>query len=207
MPMTQKWFFAFGTDKMLDVPVLAQSSDDSLFNRPTTSSADRDSHSIVATQAVKLVHVVSSKPGAAFDLASCRVQLDAATRAVEVIAVIDFASEAQRRAVDESVALLARIFSNLGCFDARIASVAQSSVVVANEPGVRQLLRAKLTTETFRMPTGLHGFDDTPDDDVAAFVAKRSVENSEILLAVLSAFEFVEDPVLEGAEALRATKK
>lgn len=205
--MTQERFFAFSAHEMLDVPVLAQSSDDSLFNWPTTSAANRDSHSIVASQAVQLVHVVSSKPGAAFDLASCRVQLDAAARAVEVIAVIDFASEAQRRAVDESVALLARIFPDLGCLDARIASVAQSSIVVANEPGVRQLFRTQLTTETFRMPTGLHGFDDTPDDDVPAFVAKRSVENSEILLAVLAAFEFVENPVLEGAEALSATKK
>lgn len=56
------------------------------------------------------------------------------------------------------------------------------------------------------MPAGLHRFDDATDDDVAALVAERSIEDPEVLLAVLATLELVEDSVLERAEALSAPK-
>lgn len=91
--MTQEGPFAFGTDEMLDVPVLAESSYNPLFNRSTTCTANWDSHAIVATQTIQLIHIVGGKASSAFDFTSSRIQLDTATRAIEVITVINFTTE------------------------------------------------------------------------------------------------------------------
>lgn len=115
--MTQKRLFALGAHEMLDVPVLAERGDDSLLDRATTCAANRNSHAIVATQAVKLVHIVRSKARATLDLASCRVQLDTAAGAVEVIAVVNLTAESQRSSIDEPMALLARILADLRRLD------------------------------------------------------------------------------------------
>jgi len=54
------------------------------------------------------------------------------------------------------------------------------------------------------MPAALHGFDHSTNNDISTLVAERSVEDSEILLAILATFEFVENSILERAEALSA---
>jgi hypothetical protein len=163
-------------------------------------------HAIVALEAVQLVHVVGSETRARFDLASSRVQFDAAARAVEVIAVIDLTTEAQRSAVDQPMALVARILSNLGCLDAGIAAMAQSAIVVLDEPRIGQFLRTELAAEAIGVPGGLHRLNDTSDDNVTALVAVWSEENTEILLAVLAALKLVENSVLKCSEALGAPK-
>lgn len=124
-----------------------------------------------------------------------------------MIAVIDFTAESQRSSIDEPMALLTWILANLWSFDARIASVAQSSIVVSNESGIGQLLCTQLATEALRMPTRLHRLDDSADDDVAALVAEGSIKNSKILLAVLATLKLVEDSILERAETLSASKR
>lgn len=63
-----------------------------------------------------------------------------------------------------------------------------------------------MTTEALRMPACLHGLDHTTNDDVPALVAEWSIQDSEILLAVLATFKLVEDSVLKRAETLRASK-
>lgn len=57
------------------------------------------------------------------------------------------------------------------------------------------------------MPAALHGFDHSTNDDISALVAERSVKDSEVLLAILATFEFIENSILERAEALSAAKK
>jgi hypothetical protein len=64
-----------------------------------------------------------------------------------------------------------------------------------------------LTTEAFWMPTGLHRLNDSSDDNLAALVAEWSVKNSEILLAVLAPFKFVENSIFERAKALSTPKR
>lgn len=161
----------------------------------------------MALQAVKLIHVVGSETSSALDFSSSRVQLNATTSAVEMVAVINFTTETQRSSIDESMALLTRILSDLRSFDACIATVTECSVIVANETGICQLLSTKLTPEAFRMPTGLHGFDDTPNNDVTTLIAKRCVQDPEILFTVLASLELVENSILERTEALRAATK
>lgn len=69
MAMAQEGFFALSADEMLDMPVLTQSSHNALLNGTSAGAANRDSHAVMAAQAVKLVHVVGSEARAAFDLA------------------------------------------------------------------------------------------------------------------------------------------
>lgn len=85
--------------------------------------------------------------------------------------------------------------------------MAQCTIVIPDETAVSEFFGTHLTTEAFRMPARLHCFDDTSDDDVAAFIAEWCVECAEISLAILSAFKFVEDAILKCSEALGAAKE
>lgn len=107
MTMTQERLLALSTHKVLNVPMFAQGSNNSFFDGSTTSAADRNSHAIMTTQTVELVHVVSGKASATFDFTRRRVQLNTTAGAVEVIAVINFTTESQWSAIDESMTLLA----------------------------------------------------------------------------------------------------
>lgn len=202
--MTQEGFLALGANEMLNVPMFTKSCNNSLFDWSTASTANRDSHTVMTTQAIQLVHIVSCKPSSTFDLASCWVQLDTTTGAVEMISVINFTAETQRCTINKPMTLLAWILSDFRCFDACVASMAQCTIVIANETWVSKFLSAQLATEAFRMPTCLHGFDDTSNDNVSALVAERSVKNSKIPFTILATFEFVENSVLKRAEALSA---
>lgn len=53
--MTQKRLLAFSTNKMLDMPMLAESRNNTFLNRTTTGTADGNAHSIMALEAVKLI--------------------------------------------------------------------------------------------------------------------------------------------------------
>jgi hypothetical protein len=120
--------------------------------------------------------------------------------------VINFTAEAQRGAVNDAMALMARILANFWCFNVGIASMTQCPIVVANEARIGQFLCAQLTAEAIGMPAGLHGFNNTPNNNFAALVAVWRKKHTEVLLAVLPALKFVENSVLELTEALSATE-
>jgi hypothetical protein len=84
--------------------------------------------------------------------------------------------------------------------------MAQSSIVVTDEARIGELFRAQLATEALWMPAGLHGFDDTANDDVSTLVAERRVQDPEVLFAVLASLKLVENSILERAEALSTAK-
>jgi len=120
--------------------------------------------------------------------------------------VIDFTAETQRRSVNKTMALLARVLADLLRLDVGVAAMAQRTIVVPDEARIGQLLGAQLTAEALGMPRSLHSFDDTPNNDLVALVAVRRKERAEILLAVFAAFELVKDSILERPEALRTAK-
>lgn len=102
--IAQERLLAFGAHEMLDVPVLAQRRHDALLDRAPACAANRYAHFVVTPQAVQLVHVVGRESRTGFHLACGGVQFDVARRALEVVAVVDFAAEAQRRVVDDAAA-------------------------------------------------------------------------------------------------------
>lgn len=53
------------------------------------------------------------------------------------------------------------------------------------------------------MPVVVHRFDDPADDELAALATAGCIQDIEIMLAVLSAFEFVKDGIFsKGLETL-----
>lgn len=78
MLVPEEGLLALGTDKVLDMPLLAESSDHSLLDGSSASSTDGNAHLVVAPQTVQL----------ALYLTSTRRQLDAARLAVEVVRVV-----------------------------------------------------------------------------------------------------------------------
>lgn len=123
-----------------------------------------------------------------------------------MITVIDFTTETQRRTIDQAMTLVTRIFSDFRSFDACIAAMAQGTIIVPNETAIGKLLGTHLTAETFRMPAGLHRFDDTTDDDVATLVAEWRIKCAKITLTILATLELVEDAILKCSEALSAAE-
>jgi hypothetical protein len=53
MSVSMKWFFTFGAHEVLDVPVLAQSCDNTFFYRTTTRATNRNSHFIVTSKTIQ----------------------------------------------------------------------------------------------------------------------------------------------------------
>lgn len=68
--VSQKWLLAFGTHKMLNMPMLAQGSDNAFLNGTSARPTDWDAHTIMAAQAVQLVHIIRSVTGTIFNLSS-----------------------------------------------------------------------------------------------------------------------------------------
>lgn len=83
----------------------------------------------------------------------------------------------------------------------------QCTILISDETTIGEFFCALLATETLRMPVGCHCLNNAADDEFVTFVAARSEQNMEIVLAILASFELIEDAVLEGPEALSAPKK
>lgn len=121
--MAQEGLLALGTHEVLDVPVFSERGDDALLDRPVARAANRDAHFIVTSQTIQL----------AFHFACIRIQFDAAAVAVEVVRMVRFAFELERRAlVDDRVALEADILANCGRLLACVAFVAQCTSLMNN---------------------------------------------------------------------------
>lgn len=66
--VTQEWFFAFGTHKMLNMPMLAQGSNNTFLDGTSARTTNGDAHAIMAAQTVQLVHIIRSITGTIFNL-------------------------------------------------------------------------------------------------------------------------------------------
>lgn len=101
---------------------------------------------------------------------------------------------------------MANISPGSSSFNSSITLVAQSPPSVLYEAQIRELLVAHLATKALGVPVGVHGLDDPSNDEDSAFGAARRKKDLEVVFAVLSAFEFVEDAVFEFLEALSTSK-
>lgn len=223
--MSEERLLALGADKMLqsrntmlqnltasnhltthlNMPVLSQRRNDALLDRTPTRATNRNSHPIVAPQAIQLVHIVGRVPGTVLHLPGRRVQLDPARGTVKVVPVVDLTPEPQRRIVNHSVALVAHVLAQPNLLLLSVAVVAQRPVLVPDEARIGQRDAAPLARKAIRMPVGGHRLDDAPNHKVVALVAARRKQDVEVLLAVLATLELVENPILELPEALGTT--
>lgn len=86
----------------LNVPVFSESCNDAFFDGAAARAANRNTHFVVASQAIQLVHIVGGETGTAAHLARTRIQFNAAGRAIEMVRMINFAAKLQRLIVDDA---------------------------------------------------------------------------------------------------------
>lgn len=123
-----------------------------------------------------------------------------------MIRVIDLSTEAQRTIVDHRMALVTYMLPHASGFGLCIAIVTQRLVLKLNETEIGKFFIAHLAQEAFRMPVGIHRFDDTSNNEFTAPAAAGRKEHLEIMLAVLPSFKLVENPFRKRSEALGANK-
>lgn len=101
---------------------------------------------------------------------------------------------------------MAHIFAEGFGLDPRIALVTERSASIADEAQVGKLLHAEFAGEALRVPVGVHGLDDTANDEFVAFATTRCKEHLEVMFTVLAAFKLVKDVIGEWSEALGTHK-
>lgn len=122
--MPEERFLAFGADKMLDVPMFAESGHDAFLDRTTASAANWDTHLVMATKTVELIHVIGRKARSAPHLPGVLVQLYPALGAVEMVRMVNLSAELQRLIIDNSMALIANVFAQPFSFQFRVTLMA-----------------------------------------------------------------------------------
>lgn len=102
MAMAQKRLLTFSTYEMFNVPMFAQSSDHTLLDGTTAGATNWYAHFVMASKAIQFVHVIRSEARTTLYFACSGVQFDIAWGTIEMIAVIDFATETQWIFVDDA---------------------------------------------------------------------------------------------------------
>lgn len=204
MPVSQERFFTLCTNKVFYMPMLAQSSNHTLLYWPPARPADRDAHFVVTSETVELVQLVGRVAGPGADLARAARQLFAASCAVEVVRMVDLATEPERLPVDGAVAHLAHVLAQAVRLHLLVAFMAQSTTLVFNKPEVSQLLVAHFTREAFRVPCGLHCLDDSTNDKLATFLTAGSKQHMEVVFTILATLVLVEHALGKRPKALGA---
>lgn len=202
MSIAKEGFLTLGTNEVLDMPMLAECSDNPLFDGSPAGAANGYSHLVMAPQAIQLIQLIGRVARPRPDLPGRRGQLGAAGRTVVMVRMVNLTTESQRLAVDYGMALLAHVLAHALGLHLRVALVTEGSSLIFDESEIGQLLVTHLAGEALRVPGGHHGLDDTSNDELAAFSAAWREENVKIVFAIFSAFEFVEDAVRKWTEAL-----
>jgi len=206
MPVSKEGFLTLCTDKVFNVPMFPEGCHHSLLDGSSACSTDGNAHFVMASEAVELVELVGSVPGAGAHLACTAGQLNATACAVEVVWMVDLPPEPQGIPINGAVALLAHVLPNAIRLHLGVALMAQSSALIFDESQVGQLLVTHLAREALCMPGGLHSLDNSADDEFATFLAAWREQHMKVVLTVLAPLELVEHAVGERSETLGAHK-
>lgn len=206
MAMSQERFLAFSANKVLYMPMFAESSDNTFLNRSTASSTNGNAHLVMTTQAIEFIHFVGSQAFTTLDFPGVRRQFHLTGGAVKVIWVIHLTSEPQRFVVNNSMALVADVLASSSGPGQSATVVAERLSLMTNEAEVGQLLAALLATEALGVPVGVHRLNHSPNHEFAAFSTARCKENMKVMFAVFPALKFIEGSIRKRPKALGTHK-
>lgn len=129
MLVSKERLLTASTNKMLNMPVFAEGSHDSLLYGPMAGLADRYTHLVVAWKAVEL----------STQLACSAVQFLTAMSAVEVVGMVRLLFVLDQHVFFyDAMATVADVLAAAGCFLLQVAGVAQSSAAILHKSSVGQ---------------------------------------------------------------------
>lgn len=192
--VSQERFFTLSTNKMLHVPLFAHGVDHTALDGSPAGSADRDTHLIVTGQTVQL----------ALQLTGVSSQLLPAVGAVEVVRVVRVVLKKQWSFINNGVTLLTDVFPQAPGFLPVVAWTTQVSASIFDKPHVCENSLADVAAETVRVPAVVHGFDHSANDELSTLMTAGRKEHLEIMFAVFSSLELVEESLGELLETLGA---
>ena len=188
VPIAIEWLLTFSTAKVIHVPLFTDSIHHALvFNRLFARPAYGDAKLVVTSQTVQLI----------VSLAAIFIQLFAAFITVVMPRVYRIAHVHNvLPLIDVGVALVAHVPSPFG-FLISIAPFTQSSTCILHKSSVSKDVITYLTSETFRMPIGIHRFDYSSNDVFPTSTTARSVQLLKVVFTILPTVKLVEDTILE----------
>jgi len=133
VPVAQERFLTLGTDKVLHTPVFAKGGYNSLLYGSPACPTDRDSHLVMAAEAVQLIELLCSVARAGSHLSCSAGEFLATPCAVEVIGAVGLTTESQRFSFNGTVTLLAHVLSTTPSFHLSIALMAEGPPLVLDE--------------------------------------------------------------------------
>lgn len=105
------------------------------------------------------------------------------------------------------LAFMTNIFSGSLSFYFCIALMTKSTILETNKARIGQLLVTPFTSETMRVPTRCHCFDNTSNDKISAFIAAWCKKYMKITFTIFSTLKLIENTILKLSKALSASKK
>ena len=174
MTVAKEWFLTLGAHEVLHAPVFTQGCDHSPLYGSPAGSTDGDTHPIVAPETVQLIELLGCVSWSGSHLPGGAGQLYATTCAVEVVGMIDLASEPQWLLINNRVTLLTHVLAHPRSLHLHhnmnsesemiilrsylcIAFMTQCSSLILDEAQISQLLVTHLTAEALGVPGGAHG--------------------------------------------------
>jgi len=135
--VSKERLLALSTNKVLNVPVLAEGCHHPLFYGAPACATDGDAHLVVAAEAVELIQLIGRVARSGAHLSSCSCEFLLAAGAGEVVGVVHLAPEPQGVPIYDGVALLAHVLPLTSRFYLSIAVVAEGPALILDEPKVR----------------------------------------------------------------------